>query len=92
MNQANPHQTITSYIINIHVILFNHLCLVGSEVLKAMVMKNTILLDIPPCSPLKVNRRLGGTRRPHLQGRRINQARNRREAGSKQSDMFLRNV
>jgi hypothetical protein len=30
-------------------------CLVGFEVLTAVVMKNTILWDITPCSPLKVN-------------------------------------
>jgi hypothetical protein len=60
--------------------------------------------DITPCSPLKVNRRFGGTYRLYLLGRRINQARNQREAGSKQravsllglffdrSDVFLRNV
>jgi hypothetical protein len=38
-----------------------------------------------PCSPLKVNRRFGGTCRLCLQGRRISQARNQRKAGSKQS-------
>jgi hypothetical protein len=32
--------------------------------------------DIAPCSPLKVNRRLEGTYRLHLQGQRIFQARN----------------
>jgi hypothetical protein len=44
------------------------------EVLKAVVMKNTIFRDITPCIPLKVNRRFGGTYRLHLQGRRIRQA------------------
>jgi hypothetical protein len=34
-----------------------------------------------PCSPLKVNRRFGGTSRLHLQARKISQARNQR--GSK---------
>jgi hypothetical protein len=34
---------------------------VGFEVLTAVVMKNTIFWDITPCSPLKVNRRFGGT-------------------------------
>jgi hypothetical protein len=48
--------------------------------------------------PLKVNRRFGGTCRLRLTSRRINQARNEREAGCKQiraedgGDMFLRNV
>jgi hypothetical protein len=38
---------------------------------------------------LKVNRRFGGTYRLHRQGRRIRQARNQREAGSKQNGGFL---
>jgi hypothetical protein len=37
------------------------------------------------CSPLKVNRCFRRTRHLHLQSRRINQARNQHEAGSKQS-------
>jgi hypothetical protein len=46
----------------------------GYEVLTASVMKSAIFLDIMPCSPLKVNRRFGGTYRLHLQGRRISRA------------------
>jgi hypothetical protein len=34
---------------------------VGSEVLTAVVMKSPIFWDKPPCSPLKVHRRFGGT-------------------------------
>jgi hypothetical protein len=34
---------------------------VGFEVPTAEVMKNSIFWDITPCSPLKVNRRFGGT-------------------------------
>jgi hypothetical protein len=45
--------------------------------------KSPIVRDIMPCSPLKVNRRLGGTCRLHLQGWSICQARNQHEAGSK---------
>jgi hypothetical protein len=45
-------------------------------------LKSSIFWDITPCSPLKVNRRFGGTCRLHIQGRRISQARN----------MLLRNV
>jgi hypothetical protein len=41
--------------------------------------------DITTCSPLKVNRRFGGTRRLHLQTRRISQARNEYEADNKES-------
>jgi hypothetical protein len=44
-----------------------------------------ILWDTRPCSPLKVNRRFGGTRVLHFYGRRMNQARNQHEAGSKQN-------
>jgi hypothetical protein len=40
-----------------------------------MVIKSSVLLDITPCSPLKVNRRYGGTFRFHLQGQRISQKR-----------------
>jgi hypothetical protein len=45
--------------------------LVGVEVLTAV--------DMTPCSPLKVNRRFGGTRRLHLEGLRTSRARNQRE-------------
>jgi hypothetical protein len=48
-------------------------------------MKNPIFWDITPYSPLKVNRRFGGTDYLHSQGRRISQASNQYEAGSKQS-------
>jgi hypothetical protein len=40
---------------------------VGFEVLTAVVMKSIIFWDITQCSPLKVNRRFGGTYRLHLQ-------------------------
>jgi hypothetical protein len=39
-----------------------------------------IFWDKIPCSPLKVNRRFGGTRRLHFQGRRVSRARNWRES------------
>jgi hypothetical protein len=48
------------------------------EVITAVVMKSSVFWDIPPCSPLKVDRRFGGTYRLYHQGRRMNQARNRR--------------
>jgi hypothetical protein len=53
---------------------------VGFEVLTGVFMKSTIFLDVTPCCPLKVNRRLGGTYRFHLQGLRISRARNQRES------------
>jgi hypothetical protein len=34
---------------------------VGFYVLRAAVMKSSIFWDIIPCSPLKINRRFGGT-------------------------------
>jgi hypothetical protein len=46
-----------------------------------MSMKSFIFWDTTPCSPSKVNRRFGWTCGLHLQGRRINQARNQREVG-----------
>jgi hypothetical protein len=39
-------------------------------------MKDSVFWDISACSPLKVNRRFGGTCRLRLQGRRMSQARN----------------
>jgi hypothetical protein len=48
-------------------------------------MKSSVFWDITPCSPLKVNRRFGGTYGLHIQGPKLSQARNQREAGSKQS-------
>jgi hypothetical protein len=51
------------------------------EALTAVVMKSPIFWDITPCSPLKVNRRFGGTCRLNFQGRRIDKARFLHEAG-----------
>jgi hypothetical protein len=53
-------------------------CHVGSEVLTAVVMNSSLLWDITPCSPLKVNQRFEGTCRLHLQGPRISRTRNQR--------------
>jgi hypothetical protein len=58
---------------------------VGIEVLTAVVVKSSIFWDIMLCSPLKLNRRFGGTCHLHLQDRRISQATNRLKAGGKQS-------
>jgi hypothetical protein len=43
-------------------------------------LKSTVFWDIMPRSPLKVNRRFGGTHRLHLQSRRIGRARNQLES------------
>jgi hypothetical protein len=52
----------------------------GFEVLKAVVIKNTIFWDTTPCSTLSVNGRFEGTHRLHLQGRKISWARKQRES------------
>jgi hypothetical protein len=62
---------------------------VGFEVLTAVAMKSSVLGDITPHIPLKVNWRFGGICRLHLQGKRISQEKNQREAGSKQSFTLL---
>jgi hypothetical protein len=49
---------------------------IGLEVLTAVVMTSSTVWEITPRNPLKVMRRVGGTCRLHLQGRRIRQARN----------------
>jgi hypothetical protein len=56
------------------------------------IPKTSVFWDITPCIPLKVNQRYGGTCGFHLQGRRISQARNHREAGSKQTFNGLHGV
>jgi hypothetical protein len=56
---------------------------VGFEVLTPVVMKSFIFWDITSCCLLKVNRRLGGTCRFHLQGRKPRK--NKRQAGNKKS-------
>jgi hypothetical protein len=38
----------------------------GFDILTAVVMNNSVVWDITPCSPLKVNRRFGRTCRLHL--------------------------
>jgi hypothetical protein len=60
---------------------------VGIEVITAVVMKSSarIFWDITPYSPMKVNQRFGRTRRLHLQGRRISQARNQLESRRRQN-------
>jgi hypothetical protein len=59
---------------------------VGFLVLKAMVMKSRMFWDIS-CSPLKFDRRFGGTYL-HLHGWRIRKVRNQYEVGRKQSWFF----
>jgi hypothetical protein len=72
-----------------YLMFYLHLCLgktgVGFEGLTAVVVKSSVFWDITLCSPLKVNRRFGGTCHVHLQCWRISQARNQCEAGGKQN-------
>jgi hypothetical protein len=57
-----------------------------------LISKTSLFRDITPySSPLKANRLSGGTCRLHLQGRRISQARNQREARRKQSKLTTTN-
>jgi hypothetical protein len=62
---------------------------VGFEVLMAVAMKNYNFFDIMPCSPLKLNRRFGGTCRLHLQDLIISQARNQRGEGGKEVELKM---
>jgi hypothetical protein len=62
--------------------------LIGFDILTEVVMKSYIW-DTTPWSPLKVNRRFGGTCWFLLQGWRIIQARNLRQASSKQSHCWF---
>jgi hypothetical protein len=55
-------------------------------------LRSSVFWDITPCSPLKVNQNFGGTCRLHLQGRKISQARNQRDAGSKQDQYVYLNL
>jgi hypothetical protein len=68
-------------------------------------LKSTVFWDITPCSPLRVNRRFGGTYRLHLQGRKNKFRKKSRESRctlvscwtyffnpEDGGDMFLRNV
>jgi hypothetical protein len=50
---------------------------------------SSIFWDITSCSKLKINRRFRGTCCLQLRDRRIRQARNQHEAGSKQSQTML---
>jgi hypothetical protein len=59
----------------------------GFQILIAVFINTSIFWDITPCDPLKVNRRFGRTYGIHIQGQRLNQARNQRGADSKQPDL-----
>jgi hypothetical protein len=61
----------------------------GSELLRAVITEISISWDITPCTPSKDNICFGGKNRILLHGKRISQARNQRETGSKET---LQNV
>jgi hypothetical protein len=85
-------------VINIsHIIII----ILGYEILTTVIMNSTIFWDIKPCSSMNVNRRVRET--SPLEVRKLSEARNHLNAGSRQSfislffdrengDMFLRNV
>jgi hypothetical protein len=54
----------------------------GSEVLTPVVMSSSVFWVITSCSPLKDNRRLGGTFRLHLHGRRLSQETKQQQSAS----------
>jgi hypothetical protein len=56
-----------------------------SNINVSIQLNRFIFWYITPCGALKVNRRIRGSCRFHLQGQRIRQARNQRESGSKQN-------
>jgi hypothetical protein len=66
-------------------------------------MNSYVFWAISPCSPMKVNRRFGGTYYLHPQNRKRNEGRNKYEAGGQTElcilidpkdgcDIFLRNI
>jgi hypothetical protein len=55
----------------------------GFGILTAAFMKSSIICDITPCNPVKVNRPSGGKYPLHLQGRRISQYTSIKEAEDK---------
>jgi hypothetical protein len=63
-------------------IKFAECLLLFSSGLQSKTVKSCILWDIILCSPLKDNRRVGGTSRLHLQGARISQAGNEQKQAS----------
>jgi hypothetical protein len=52
------------------------------------MLKSPVFGDITPHSTMKIIRRFGGTYRLCLKDRKVNQARNQYEAGSKQLSGF----
>jgi hypothetical protein len=59
---------------------FVQMLLHGKGKKRGEVMKRSIVWDITPCTPLKVNLRFGGECRLHLQVRRRSRTRNGRES------------
>jgi hypothetical protein len=64
---------------------------IGFEVSTAVVMKTSVVWDITPSSPVRLNRRFGWICH-HLQGQRISQARNQHEAGSNATCSSVKSV
>jgi hypothetical protein len=93
-NQTQLLKLECMYSLGFWMLEFGSLCCSLLIIITLQSTKSSIFWDITPCSPLKLNRRFGGTCCFHLQCRRISQARNQREGSDPedQSNMFLRNV
>jgi hypothetical protein len=61
----HPHLTWFSFIADIRKIRYNRL------VKQYWTLKNAVFWDVAPCRSCELSRRFGGTRRLHLQGRKI---------------------
>jgi hypothetical protein len=59
--------------------------MLGFEVLTPVVINSSVFCNVAACSPLKVNRRLGGTFSLNIRFRIISRARNQRE-GRRQAE------
>jgi hypothetical protein len=88
-NTASWYRALNIYVAFIGVvIIFLMKCEVADLRFSQCWLCSSILWDITLCSPLKVNRRFERIRPLHIQGRRISQARNQREAVDKQSSVW----
>jgi hypothetical protein len=78
--------TLSSYLWTVFV---GYPILVRFDVITVVTMNIFIVLDVTPCSVLKVYRRFGGTDRFDIQDRRVSQSSNRQASSSKTACLFL---
>jgi hypothetical protein len=77
-----PQNIISVLMYHCHKILdliYESVAYILSVVKVKLTAQNDILQNIPPCSPVLVHRRFGGIHYLHLQDRRINETRSRRQ-------------